>query len=144
MANHANSTNPSEIDRRVVLGGLAAVSLTAPALSSAQALEQEHPDAALLLLGERLKAAHAKTSLLVIEADRVQTPEADKACEDAMDVEHKIVKQIEGVVPHTVHGLRVKAQAVEWCHSWESIELNDQQTTDIRLAQQIIRALLTH
>lgn len=144
MAVPAHTTNPSEIDRRSVFAGVAAISLATPLMSYAEAAEQSHPDAALLVLGERLKAAHAKTSLLVIEADRVQTPEADKACEDAMEVEHKIVKQIESAVPYTLHGLRVKAQAVEWCHCWEAIELTANQTTDVRLAQQIIRALLTN
>lgn len=144
MADSASTTNPSKIDRRTALLGLAAVSLTAPALSYAEATETQHPDAALLVLGDRLKAASACAQLLIIKSQEEKTPEADAAWEAAFDHEHEIVSQIEGIPARTLHGLRVKAQALQWCHGDEPIELHEQQTTDIRLAQQIIRALQTN
>ena len=53
-----------------------------------------------------------------------------------------IVEQIEGCTATTIDGLRVKALAVLWCHGWNLEELTDHQTTDIRLAQSILRDLL--
>lgn len=54
-----------------------------------------------------------------------------------------VVGRIETLPARTLDGLAIKALAVSWCHSGEwPIELKDDPTTDIRLAQSIITDLL--
>ncbi|WP_375568791.1 hypothetical protein ABWH92_12395 [Ahrensia marina] len=143
MADTANSTPTSGIDRRSAIAGLASISLAAPALPSAQALEQEHPDAALLILADRLEMASAQARVLIIKSQEEKTLDADRAWEKAADIELEIVHQIEGIPARTLHGLRVKAKALQWCYGDDPVEFGEGQTTDVRLAAQIVRALLT-
>lgn len=73
----------------------------------------------------------------------------DGSCHDgyeaANDASSTVVRQIEQLPAHTLEGLRVKARAVMWRWQWEKFEtlsLTEQQSTDIRLAQAIVRDLV--
>jgi len=55
----------------------------------------------------------------------------------------RIVRLIERTPAHTLAGLRVKARAVAWCHAGvDTISLARNPTTDVRLAQSIVRDLI--
>jgi len=76
------------------------------------------------------------TSLTDEEFDAGKCDAAIKAC-------CAIAEQIEQCHATTIDGLRVKAAAILWCHSGEmKIELSPEQTTDVRLAQSMLRDLL--
>ena len=69
----------------------------------------------------------------------------DNGYEAANAASLAIVRQIEQQQAHTLEGLRVKARAVMWCHTWgkfEPFSLGGQQTTDIRISEAIIRDLV--
>ena len=56
-----------------------------------------------------------------------------------------VVAKIEQHQAHTLEGLRVKARAIMWRHQWgkfEPFSLGEQQTTDIRFSEAIIRDLV--
>ena len=133
---------PPEVDRRRALtSGLTAINLTMPVPSYAQALKQRHPDAALLLLAEQLKASQAESDRLMVVSRIRKTPEANEAWEVSFAKCHQAVDTIEDVHAHTLHGLRVKALAAQWCHGEKPFQVGSD-TTDARLASQIVRALL--
>lgn len=64
--------------------------------------------------------------------------EIDALC----DREKSIACEIIATPARTIGGLKVKARVIERCHSGEEIYLNQEQTTDVRLAQSIIDDLL--
>jgi hypothetical protein len=67
----------------------------------------------------------------------LQAPAADRA--------HAIARQMIEIRAHTLAGLQAKAIAVAHCQTGDEdnqIILDDQQTTDVRLAQSILADLL--
>jgi hypothetical protein len=92
-------------------------------------------DAALLALAESFKAARAA----VRAADRRGSDrDVEEACRRASAIVAKIAK----LPARTIAGLKLKAEAIAYCHAGEAIKLTTSQTTDVRLAQSIIRDLL--
>lgn len=117
----------------------APVSVTPLAVTpAATTVVDGHPDEVLFLLKEELKQAHSRYQVLShrYSGDADEGTAIDKAYEAACDV----TKQIEQTPAHTLEGLRVKAYAVLWCCSFEEIKFGE--TTDERLAAQIVRSLL--
>lgn len=99
----------------------------------------ERADVRLLQLGKQLETAWAHQRQLEHDASEAELAEFDKAFNRVS----RIAKKIEALPAHSLAGLKVKARAIRWCHSGEKrIELARQPTTDIRLAQSIIRDLL--
>lgn len=121
-----------------------AITLAGTAEAAAKADESDHPDYVLMALSDELDAAQAATDRVAIETrDCVPGSQDDKRFHDAYDRCRKIVNRIETTPARTLDGLRVKARAIEWCHvSNGEICLSESETTDIRLAHQIINALL--
>jgi hypothetical protein len=106
-------------------------------MSRAATIPVTTDDAELIRLGDELQKAWAHAKAL--EDDETG------AFEQAFQACGAIVDQIERCRASTFAGLRAKALAVHWCHDGaEIIELSepDHQTTNIRLAQTIIRDLL--
>jgi len=96
------------------------------------------PGAELLRLGERLDEAWAHEKALIDSETWGDTYDI------AFNASQAIVSQIEQQQAPTLEGLRVKARAVMWCQQWgkfEPFSLSEQQTTDIRLSEAIIRDL---
>ncbi len=93
------------------------------------------PDAALVALGERLRAAWASESALF--AREAPGP----ACDAAYAASKRIVGEIEGTQATTLAGLRVKALAISWC--WGGTPFADEDaTTDKRLMISLLDDLL--
>ncbi len=132
----------STITRRSALTAGAAAGLVAtpiPASAVAHSLQQ-HPDAELLALGEELRRAWAQERTA---ARGGSDEEAEAAFVAAYEASSAIVDQIADRVAHTREGLQVKAQAFLWCWSGDlDFELSREQTTDVRMAQSIIRDLI--
>ena len=63
----------------------------------------------------------------------------------AVDKSSAIVDRIVEEPARTLDGLRIKARALAWCHSGEveSLGIDENPTTDIRVADSIIRDLLS-
>ena len=123
---------PSITRRAAVIGVLASTTaLAVPAVAGAA-----HPDAALLALGAELDARWAEEKLHD-NGDINLWEAAYDRCQDT-------VAMIEDTPATTLDGLKVKARAVAWCHSGdEKVDLIvDQDTRDLRLANQIINKLL--
>jgi hypothetical protein len=111
------------------LAGIAAAIPATPSVASIQ----PHADAELLRLSEQLKAAWAVEEACVVASD------FDVAAEKS----RQIVEQIERCTATTLGGFRVKALAVQWCWQGEpDIQFGEDQTTDVRLAQSILRDLV--
>ena len=115
--------------RRRLLGGLAVL----PLVGTAALPAEPHPDAELLALGERLRAAWAA---------EVAAPPHEEY-EAAFEVSHRIVDLIE-LLPATTHaGLRVKAMALSWCYSGEPVVEEEIfgtcTTTNVQLSAGIVR-----
>jgi hypothetical protein len=130
------------ITRRSVLKTAAAVALAGSGITAAQAIESEHPDRALILLGEKMESASTAYDLVQAQYHGDASHEADAICERAYHVVSSIMNEIETKTPRTIDGLRVKARACQWCFSGDPIEFGRNETTDVRLAAQIINALL--
>ena len=118
-------------------------------LLSADTRDYAHPDAELLRLGSQLTADNARWKTLPLSTGEPHddwTDEEYKAAEEEYQAAHQrcssIVDRIEVIPPKTTDGLRIKAQAYAWCRGGEGIELYDPETTDVRLAAQIVRTLL--
>jgi hypothetical protein len=97
-------------------------------------------DAALLSLGEKLRAAWANEVAIMDMLADDQSLDADETYEAANAVCSELVEQIETLPARTLEGMKVKALAVSWCHSgaeWK--QLTQGRTTDIRLAESILR-----
>ena len=92
-------------------------------------------DAALLALAEPFKTVRAA----VRAADKQGSDrDVEEACRRASALAGKIAT----LPARTIDGLKLKAAAVAYCHEGQAIKLTDNQTTDVRLAQSIIRDLL--
>ncbi len=97
-------------------------------------------DLALLDLGRRFEAAFAAE-----EAARMIGRETDdwSAWDKAYAVTEAIVREIEVVPANSLEGFRVKARCVQWCYGDDPVFHDmDRQTTDVMIAQQIVRDLL--
>jgi hypothetical protein len=123
----------SMLNRRNALTAAAALpALTVPVIAAASIGE----DVELLALGEKLASAW--------RAERALPDDSPgKAFDEAYDRSNKILNLIEALPARTLQGLKVKAFAVHWCWSGDpDMEFNDSQTTDVRLAQGLVRDLL--
>jgi len=132
---------------RRAFGGLATKSVAAVAAAAipavALASEPTSADAALLALGEQLEAAWAATTAAYEKYRDDPSLEAGVITDVADKAAAAIVHQIEAVPASTIDGLRVKARAVQWCYDADPVDLAvDRSTTDLRLANSIIRDLL--
>ena len=116
--------------RRFIGAAIASTVLASPAAAMS-------PDAGLIRLGQELDARWA------LERS-VPRGSSDEVYQAAYDACAEIVDQIEAIPAETLQGIQVKARAVYWCldGDFANFELDDQQTTDVRLAQQIVRSLL--
>jgi hypothetical protein len=102
-------------------------------------------DAELIALGAQLEAAwkdQNRAELALDYRNDPLDPAAIREFERTRAIASAIVDTIEATSARTLAGLRVKARAISWCHCGEAIELTDEQTTDIRLAQTMIADLL--
>lgn len=137
----AEPTNTTNLSRRRIL-------LTAPAAACAiRQATASHPDAGLIELGRRLRAAWAAEKATYVKWGDLTVPEADREITAAFDSVLAIVDQIERIPATTLEGVRVKALAVWWCCSGEPFDdgtfsFNGSPTTDARLASAIMRDLL--
>lgn len=121
------------------VAAVAAVAIPAVALAS----EPTSADAALVALGEQLEAAWAATTAADEKYRDDLSPEAEAITEASYEAAAAIVHQIETVPASTIDGLRVKARAIQWCYDIDPVDLViDQNTTDLRIANSIIRDLL--
>jgi len=135
-----------KITRRSALSmALASPLIAAPSPTVAEAEVAEHPDTALLTLGEALNKAWAKWDAMATKSELADHPaELDAAYDAAYKACHELVKRIEWAKARTLDGLKVKARAVEWCcvGDPDGITFGNDETTDVRLAANIVRSLL--
>lgn len=128
------ATKKSTSRRTFIKGGLvlAATAHTAVAVA-------EIPDSDLLRLGEKFEALFAEE-----EAARIVGKETDdwSAWDVAYARTDSIVQQIEATPATTAEGLRIKARCIQWCYGDDPVEIDQGNTTDVRLAQQIVQTLL--
>lgn len=134
-------TLPS-ITRRSILKTAGAISLVGSGITAAQAIATDHPDRALLLLSEKMEEASAIYDLVQAQYHDDMSHEADEACEKAHNVVVRVIREIEAKQPRTIDGLRVKARACQWCVGTDKIKFGSGKTSDVRLAAQIVNALL--
>lgn len=123
------------MNRRDVLKGgivLAATSHTAVSVA-------EMPDRNILELGREFDAAYAGE-----EAARMVCRDTGdwSAWDAAYARTESIVKLIEKETATTMEALRVKARCIQWCHGDDPVDLALPDTTDCRLATQIVADLL--
>ena len=132
--------------RRILAAGTATLASPLAAVPALAAVTTgPHPDALLLALGRDLDVAWATERETFAAFAGVDTPEADDLTDAASDATSAIVAEIEQLSATTLAGLAVKAKAVSWCHSGEPIgpdSMNEQATTDVRLASSMVRDLL--
>lgn len=123
----------SIISRRTMLARAAAATVTGPiALANGS---DAHTDTRLVQLGRELEASWAaEKAVCAIE------PIDEAACDAAIECTSAIVDQIKRCAARTMAGLRVKAQAIAWCHGGAPHIENE--TTDLQLAQTIVEDLL--
>lgn len=93
------------------------------------------PDARLLILRNAL-LDEWETELAA------SSPAHGSAAEDAAARAGAIARRMIEKRAYTLEGLQAKAIAALYCHNGEDIELSEQQTTDVRLAQSILADLL--
>jgi len=118
---------------------VAAVAIPAVALASAPA----SADAALIALGEELETAWAAEIAAYAQYRGDFSLEHEAITDAAYEATKAVILRIEAVPASTMEGLRVKARAVQWCYDADPVDLAvDQSTTDLRLANSIIRDLL--
>lgn len=130
------------ITRRSVLKTATAIGLAGSGLTAAAAMEAEHPDLPLLVLGERLEMESQAYDLVLAKFAGVDTHEADEACTYACGEVSVIVRNIASLQARTVDGLRVKARAIQWCFGNEPIMFDEGEASSNKLAAQIVQALL--
>ena len=117
--------------------------VTATTLGAFSPIGPASADAALVALGEELEAAWAATTAAYEKYRDDPSLEAGVITDVADKAAAAIVHQIEAVPASTIDGLRVKARAVQWCYDADPVDLAvDRSTTDLRLANSIIRDLL--
>lgn len=99
----------------------------------------ETPDRIIIDLARAFEAAYAAQ-----EAARAVCRETGDwtAWEAAFARTESIVDLIEEETATTLEGLRAKARCIQWCFGDEPVDLAVQDTTDARLATQIVNALL--
>jgi hypothetical protein len=100
-------------------------------------LQLSSPDAHLLTLRSALLDAW--------EAERRLYAEGDERWTEAADRGAALARQMVELRAFTLAGLQAKAIAVAYCQTGDDeteIILDDQQTTDVRLAQSILKDLL--
>lgn len=123
------------MNRRDVLKGgivLAATSHTAVSVA-------EMPDRSIVDLGLAFDAAYAEEEA----ARMVCRDTGDWSTWDAAYARtESIVELIEKEPVTTLEGLRVKARCIQWCHGDDPVDLALSDTTDGRLATQVVQALL--
>lgn len=123
------------MDRRTVLKGgviLAATSHTAVSVA-------EMPDRGILDLGLAFDAAFAEEEA----ARMVCRDTGDWSTWDAAYARtESIVELIEKETATMLEGLRVKARCIQWCYGDDPVDLALSDTTDGRLATQVVQALL--
>jgi hypothetical protein len=128
---------PVNLHRRGMLGlaAGAAAGIAVPAIG--------HPDAHLLVLGERLAAAWTEQKAVYARFGAAPSREEEAVCEYACDVALAIVEEIIAAPAATLDGLRVKARAIDWCYDGEDIDFGDlvEETVDCRLAASIVAIL---
>jgi hypothetical protein len=148
-----NSQSQSDIiadpTRRALLSAIPAAAIgtaaLAPAARALAASQAGKDDAELIRLGQELKAVWADYEAGVAPVEKIYLQGAEDLFDAAFKKVEAVVDRIEELTATTIEGLRVKALAVSWCHSGESIlgeELSEQNTTDVRLAASIINDLL--
>ena len=125
----------SHTTRRAVLSGAAV--LTVAAATGLPAGASDQPDAHLIALGRDMDR-------LVANEQALAAAERWEEWESALEATTAVVRQIEQIQAQTVEGLKVQARAVLWCHSGDSgfSLVCDQSTTDLRLSDRILHALL--
>lgn len=132
------STEPETVDhtRRSVFRGLplAAIAASMPAMLSAA-------DADLLVLERELDEAwNAEREIVAMEPDDYDAEfeaMAGMACARTRDVVHRI-QEIDAT---SLHGIRVKAKAMSWCHSGR-LETDPGHPSDINFAFGIVQNIL--
>lgn len=96
-------------------------------------------DAELLRLGALFEAAWEHERALA----KIDVPEGEyDPMEDAIDQTSLIVGQIEQLPATTLEGFKVKARCVQWCFCSDPVDLGEHDTTEYRLANQLINELL--
>jgi hypothetical protein len=104
--------------------------------------QASHPDRELLSLGREFEAAWAEEEALAAAHKLLDQEPVPDPWEGAYHATQAIVERIQTIPAHTLAGLKVKARAVQWCYAGDEIYLTDAQTTDVRLAQDIIADLV--
>jgi len=141
MASHA------DITRRGAISMLSATMLAAPMISAADAETTEHPDAALILLGEQLDKTWAAENLWLVKSRaKPFEDKKDDEWERLYEASRAVASEIEAMPVRTLEGLKVKARTMLWCHNGDVDDIDPgyegQNTTDKRLTKQILLALL--
>ena len=132
-----------EMNRRAILAGVAAIAPVA-ALTAAPALAA--PDAELIALGERLRAAWSADKATIDRLRGIDTHAAYAEIDASIAACSAIVADIESMRATTLEGVKVKALAVSWCHSGEPFDdesFSEQATTDVRIVSSILNDLLS-
>lgn len=126
-----------------LLGMITGAAAQSPA---AAVLTPAHADAALLELGRRLTVAWAATRALEekwrLEGGPPFSPEANREFEASYEAASAIVHKIRDATATTIDGLRVKATAISWCQGDEETIFDEAATTDVQIAESIVRDLL--
>ena len=114
---------------------LAVGSAAAVFASLHEAIAAKAPDDHLIALGRELDAAWANER-------EMNESGSDAELGAACDKTNAIVGQIKKIPATTLEGFKIKARAVSWCYGGEFDGFNCGDTTDISMAEQIIRDLL--
>jgi len=107
------------LTRRGVLSAIPGLGIAAAIPTALVAMPR--PDAELLALGEKLRAATADQHAVFARWASVLGDEGDDECAEATQRLDDVVREIASVKARTVEGLVVKAQAVEayWESDWD-------------------------
>ncbi len=132
VAGGAASSSVSAVSRRSVLTGALAAPLAATAVPVTP--EELHPDADLIELGRRLRAAWAAEKAVHAKWGDINSADADREINTAFDSVLTIVDQIESIQAATMRGIEVKMRALLWCRGGDPFEDEWPRTTDVRLA----------
>ena len=140
----------SKMSRRLMLATLAGSTLVAAAGPAPAAIV--HPDDEKLLdlglrlaeLDTRVRAADAKLEVPYDTSIRSRIEKAYEAeIDEAVEAGSQIIEQIEATPAHSLHGLKVKAQAIAWCQGEDKIAISHGDSTrDLRIANSLINELL--
>lgn len=132
---HKGQSNAKNSSRRHVLKSIVGMA----AASSVAATSPAIADDRLLRLGAEMK------ELWTWERQVYNIKKSDAKLEAEWDILFDrlgvIAKSISKQPATTLEGFKIKAQAISWCHSGETVDLGDG-TTDILIANGIIADLL--